>query len=62
MASWPETKMASGRGCCQMLSSGSFWLPDGLGIWLSIWRLAPNVWSSESLDLVAIDMIVVAMN
>ena len=31
-------------------------------MWPSIWRLAPDVQSSKSLDLVAIDTIVVAMN
>ena len=44
------------------ISSGSLQPPDGLGIWPLIWWLAPNVQSSELLDLVAIDMIVVAMN
>ena len=44
------------------ISSGSFLPPDGLGIWPSVGRLAPNVWSSELLDLVDIDMIVVAVN
>ena len=31
-------------------------------VWLSIWRLAPDVQSSMSLDLAAIDMIVVPVN
>ena len=44
------------------ISSGSFWLWDGMSMWPSIWRLAPDIWSSKSLDLVAIDMMVVAMN
>ena len=44
------------------ISSWSFQPLHGLGMWPLIGRLAPNVWSSESLDLVAIDTIVVAMN
>ena len=44
------------------VSSGSFQLWNGTSAWPSIWRLAPDVWSSKSLDLAAIDTIVVAMN
>ena len=44
------------------ISSGSFQSLDGMGVWPSVWMLAPDVWSSKLLDLVAIDVIVVAMN
>ena len=44
------------------ISLGSFQLWDGMSMWPSIWRLAPDVWSSKLLDLVAIDKIVVAVN
>ena len=56
--------MASGRGNYPMLPSlkGSFELWDGMATWPSTWRLAPDVWSSKLLDLVAIDMMVVAVN
>ena len=43
-------------------SPGSFVLFNGTFMWPSIWRLAPDILSSKSLDLVAIDMIVVAVN
>ena len=33
-----------------------------MGVWPSVCRLVPDVGSSKSLDLVAIDTIVVAMN
>ena len=56
--------MASGREHCPMLLS--LWDPFGL---LMVWEFgsqfggsAPNVQSSKSLDLVAIDVTVVAMN
>ena len=43
--------------------SSSFLQPlDGIGVWPSVWRLAPNVQLSRLLDLAAIDMIVVAVN
>ena len=35
---------------------------SGMGVWPSVWRLTPDVWSSKLLDLVAIDATVVAMN
>ena len=44
------------------ISSGSFWPLDGMGVWPSVWRLAPHVQSSKSLDLAAINATVVAMN
>ena len=44
------------------MSLGSFQLWDGMSTWPSIMKLAPDVWSSKSLDLVAIDTIVVAMD
>ena len=62
-ASWPGTKMESGRGNCPILPS--LWGPFDLGppsVWPSVWRLVPDIWSSKSLDLAAIDVIVVAMN
>ena len=31
-------------------------------MWPSVWRLAPELWSSKLSELVAIDMIIVAMN
>ena len=31
-------------------------------VWPSIWRLAPDIWSYKSLDLVAIVMTVMVMN
>ena len=56
--------MASGRENCLDApnSLGSFALWDGMSVWPSIWRLAPDVLSSRSLDLAAIDMKLVAMN
>ena len=44
------------------VSSGSFQLWDGTSAQPSIWSLAPDVQSSKSLDLAAIDTIVVAVN
>ena len=44
------------------ISSVPFQLWDGTSTWPSVWRLATDDWSSKSLDLVAIDMIVVTMN
>ena len=44
------------------ISSESFQLWDGMSMWPSIWRLAPDIWSSKLLDLVAIDMIVLGMS
>ena len=43
-------------------SLGSFALWDGMSMWPSFWRLAPDILSSRSLDLAAIDMKLVAMN
>ena len=63
MASWPETKMASGRALPHApISSGSFQPLDGMGVWPSVWRLASDIWSSKLLDLTATDATVVAMN
>ena len=42
--------------------SGSFQPLDGMGVWPSVWRLAPDVQFSKSLDLVAINATVVALN
>ena len=42
--------------------SGPLHLWDGTSAWPSIWRLAPDVLSSRSLDLAAIDMKLVAVN
>ena len=44
------------------VSSRHFHLPGDVGVWPLIWRLAPDIWSSKLLDLVAIDMTVVVMN
>ena len=44
------------------ISSRSLWPLDGMGVWPSVHRLAPDIWSSKLLDLVAIDATVVAMN
>ena len=44
------------------ISSGSFHHWVSMSAWPSVWRLAPDLQSSKLLDLVAIDMIVVAMN
>ena len=44
------------------ISSGSSWPLDGMGEWPSVWRLAPGVQLSKLLDLVAIDVTVVAVN
>ena len=35
---------------------------DGMSMWPSIWRLAPDILSSKSFDLAAIDMKLVAVN
>ena len=43
-------------------SLGSFALWDGMSAWPSVWRLAPDILSSRSLDLAAIDMKLVAVN
>ena len=42
------------------LGSSALW--EGTFTWPSIWRLAPDVLSSRSLDLAAIDMKLVAVN
>ena len=44
------------------VSPRSFQLPDDMGVWSSVWMLVPDVQSSKSLDLIANDMIVVAVN
>ena len=44
------------------ISSGPSQPLGDVGVWPSIWRLTPDIQSSKSLDLVAIDMTVVAMN
>ena len=44
------------------MSSVPFHLLDCMSTWPSVWRLAPDIWSSKSVDLVAIDTIVVAVN
>ena len=44
------------------ISSGPSQPLGDMGVWPSIWRLAPDVQSSKLLDLVAIDVKVVAMN
>ena len=44
------------------VSSVSFQPWDGPSMQVSIWGFVPDVQSSKSLDLVAIDMIIVAMN
>ena len=44
------------------VSSRPFWLLGDMGVWPSIWKLAPDNWLSKSLDLVAIDMTVVVVN
>ena len=43
-------------------SLGSFALWDGMSMWPSIWRLAPDVLSSRLPDLAAIDLKLVAVN
>ena len=44
------------------ISSGPFQLWDGTSAWPSVWRLAPDIQSSKSLGLMAIDTIVLAVN
>ena len=44
------------------ISSGHFQCWDCMPAWPTVWRLAPDIQSSKSLDLAAIDMIVVAVN
>ena len=44
------------------ISSGPFQCGDSTPAWPSVWRLALDIQSSRLLDLVAIDMIVVAVN
>ena len=43
-------------------SCRSFALWGGMSTWLSIWRLAPDVSSTRSLNLAAMDMKLVAVN
>ena len=43
-------------------SLGSFALWDGTSAWPSIWKLAPDILPSRSLNLAAIDMKLVALN
>ena len=40
----------------------SFALWGGMSMWPSVWRLAPDVSSTRSLDLAAMDMKLVAVN
>ena len=44
------------------ISSRPFWPLGDVMVQPSIWRLAPDIWSSRPFDLVAIDMPVVVMN
>ena len=44
------------------VSSRPFWPLGDVGVQPLVWKLAPDIWSSKSLDLVAIDMTVVVMN
>ena len=43
-------------------SHRSFALWDGTSAWPSVWRLAPDLLSTRSLDLAAMDMKLVAVN
>ena len=43
-------------------SHRSFALWDGTSVWPSIWKLAPDVLFTRSLDLAAMDMKLVAVN
>ena len=58
------TKMASGEGELPYApdSHRYFALWDGMSMWSSIWRLAPDALSPRSLSLAAIDMKLVAVN
>ena len=44
------------------ISSRPSWPLGDVGVWPSIWRLAPDIQPSKLLDLAAIDTIVVAVN
>ena len=67
---WPEGSLLAGDQDSKWEgklpeASDSCWssaLWDGTSTWPSIWRLAPDVLSPRSLDLVAIDMKLVAVN
>ena len=52
-----EGELSSASG-----SHGSFALWVGTSTWPSVWRLAPDVLSTRSLDLAAIDMKLVAVS
>ena len=56
--------MVNERGNCLILLffSRLFQLLGGVRAWPSVWRLAPDMQSSELLDLAAIDMTVVVVN
>ena len=64
MASWTGDQDGKWEGALPNIpiSSGSFQPLAGMGVWPSVWRLAPDVWSSKLLDLVAIDATVVAVD
>ena len=52
-----EGEMSNALGSCR-----SFTLWGGMSAWPSIWRLTPDVSSSRSLDVAAMDMKLVAVN
>ena len=63
-ASWPGTKMASGRENSLMHPTpiGHLHSEDSMSAWPSIWRLAAAILSTRSLNLAAMDMKLVAVN
>ena len=63
-ASWPGTKVASGRENCLMLLTliGPLHFGDSMSTWPSIWGLGPDVLFPRSFNLAAIDMKLVAVN
>ena len=57
----PRWQVRGGTSQCSV-SLGSFQPWDGLSVQLSIWGFVPDVQSSRSLDLMAIDTVIVAIN
>ena len=63
---WPPGQDQDGKWEGELSNASgshrSFTLCSGMSVWCSIWRLAPDVSSTRSLNLAAMDMKLVAVN
>ena len=63
VASWLGTRQQVGGELSNMSDSHrTFALWDGMSAWPSVWRSAPDILFTRSLNLAAIDMKLVAVN